>query len=222
MSVREWLDGGVAPAKGRRVSSAWPDPVRLYGPSGAVLDEAVGSKRVVPATLYGPDGAALIPSAAALADGAANPTAPRVGAALTVFNETTWDRLRGTTHTLIMASAARNSGATSAAQVNYNARGLLLIIDVTANPAGGETLLMSIHGRTLAGAPTGALHFRSIPATNAVYGMFVGPGFSDAVAAAANTKLAVGFPRNWHVYTLPSVTGTGHEWTFSVEAAMLV
>jgi len=32
----------------------------------------------------------------------------------------------------------------------------------------------------------------------------------------------VGFPRNWHVYTLPSVTGTGHEWTFSVEAAMLV
>lgn len=38
-----------------------------------------------------------LPSAAALADGASNPTTPTVGAATLVYNGTTWDRLRGST-----------------------------------------------------------------------------------------------------------------------------
>lgn len=36
-----------------------------------------------------------LPAAAALADGAANPTTPRVGSPLEIFNGTTWDRARG-------------------------------------------------------------------------------------------------------------------------------
>lgn len=38
-----------------------------------------------------------LPAAAALADGAANPTAPTVGGAVLMFNGTTWDRQRGDT-----------------------------------------------------------------------------------------------------------------------------
>mgnify|MGYP001586779144 CR=1 FL=1 len=38
-----------------------------------------------------------LPAAAALADATANPTAPLVGAALELFNGTTWDRVRGDT-----------------------------------------------------------------------------------------------------------------------------
>lgn len=38
-----------------------------------------------------------LPAAAALADATANPTAPLVGAALEIFNGTTWDRARGDT-----------------------------------------------------------------------------------------------------------------------------
>lgn len=38
-----------------------------------------------------------LPAAAALADGAANPTAPAVGSCIEIFNGTTWDRARGDT-----------------------------------------------------------------------------------------------------------------------------
>lgn len=48
------------------------------------------------------------------------------------FNESTWDRIRGNTTLLVMASAARTASANSSTITNYNARGVLVTMYVTA------------------------------------------------------------------------------------------
>lgn len=52
-------------------------------------------------------------AAALAADGAANPTAPFIQSALSVFNGTTWDRLRGTTAGVSTKEARSATGAQS-------------------------------------------------------------------------------------------------------------
>jgi len=55
-----------------------------------------------------------LPAAAALADGVANPTVPTVGAFASVFNGTTWDRVRGDTLGVnVSRAAAAATAATS-------------------------------------------------------------------------------------------------------------
>lgn len=46
--------------------------------------------------IYGPDGNPLLPAAAPLADGAANPTTAAIDARLSAWNGATWDRLKAT------------------------------------------------------------------------------------------------------------------------------
>ena len=79
-----------------------------------------------------------LPAAAALADGAANPTTPIAGAGKLLFNGATWDRERNNHEAIVLASAARTGDTNSADQVNYNARGMAILLDVTAvgSPAG--------------------------------------------------------------------------------------
>ncbi len=51
-----------------------------------------------------------LPAAAAMADAAANPTVPAVGARVSVFNGTTWDRMRGnTTGTYVHGGTAHDA-----------------------------------------------------------------------------------------------------------------
>jgi len=79
-----------------------------------------------------------LPAAAALADGIANPTSPIAGAGKLLYNGATWDRERNNHEVIVLASAARTGDTNSADQVNYNARGIALLLDVTAvgSPAG--------------------------------------------------------------------------------------
>lgn len=51
-----------------------------------------------------------LPNAAALADGAANPTTPTVGAGALLFNGSTWDRMRGDTTNGLKVDVSRVSG----------------------------------------------------------------------------------------------------------------
>jgi len=51
------------------------------------------------------------------------------------WNGTTWDRHRGNTEGTALASAARTASTTSATLTNYNSRGLVLSLDVTATAA---------------------------------------------------------------------------------------
>ncbi len=71
-------------------------------------------------------------AAAALADAAANPTIPKVGAAELLYNDTTWDRERNNTEGTLLASAAYTTTTSSADTINYNSSALALFVDVTS------------------------------------------------------------------------------------------
>ncbi len=72
--------------------------------------------------------------ASALGDAASSGLA---SAGVRLFNDTagTWDRQRGNTSGTLLASAARTVQTVSANQTNYNARGVLITIRVTAKAA---------------------------------------------------------------------------------------
>ncbi|MGH2604227.1 MAG: hypothetical protein ACRDJ9_33180, partial [Dehalococcoidia bacterium] len=57
-----------------------------------------------------------------------------------LFNGSNFDRQRGNSDVELLASAARTATTTSADQLNHNGRGVVLLLDVTANPGGAETL----------------------------------------------------------------------------------
>lgn len=88
-----------------------------------------------------------LPAAAALADGASNPTAPTVGSAGLVFNGTTWDRIEG-------ASVLDGNGATTYAgvlavkqvpkRVNPSNLGTATNSAVTVDVTGSHTVTVSI------------------------------------------------------------------------------
>ena len=73
-----------------------------------------------------------LPAAAALADGASNPTTPLVGSCQMRWNGATWDREQATQEGTLLASAARTSDTTSADQTNYTARGVMVYVRVSA------------------------------------------------------------------------------------------
>lgn len=74
-----------------------------------------------------------LPAAAALADAAANPTTPTVGAATLVFNGTTWDRARGDTTNGLDVDVTRVQGtvATNLAQIGGTAQSGANVVDTT-------------------------------------------------------------------------------------------
>jgi hypothetical protein len=56
------------------------------------------------------------------------------------FNGTTFDRVRGNENRTLLASAERTTTQTSADLVNYNAKGLHIVLDMTAVGTGSVTL----------------------------------------------------------------------------------
>lgn len=88
-----------------------------------------------------------LPSAAALADGASNPTTPTVGAASLMYNGTTWDRMRGDTTNGLAVDVTRVSGTVT---VDSELPAAAALADAAANPTvpavGGY--LMGFNGTT--------------------------------------------------------------------------
>jgi hypothetical protein len=72
-----------------------------------------------------------LPTAAALADATANPTTPLIGAALELFNGTTWDRVRGDTTNGIDVDVTRVTGTVT---VDSELPAAAALADGTANP----------------------------------------------------------------------------------------
>jgi hypothetical protein len=67
----------------------------------------------------------------------------QIKALLRVFNGVGWDRQRGTLAASYAASAARTATLTGADQVNYNHRGLIITVNITARAA-ATTLTLSL------------------------------------------------------------------------------
>lgn len=136
-------------------------------------------------------------AAAALADAAANPTAPTSGAAGLLYNGSTWDRVRSNQEVTLLATAARVASTFAPAQTNYNAAGVLLILDVgAASGTGGLKVGMNVGSSFYLAQHTA----QTAITASGKYGFLFYPGSSPTVSNTAGHLRAgysVPLPRVW-------------------------
>jgi hypothetical protein len=99
------------------------NPLRV-DPTGTTAQPVSGTVTATQGGAWSVTADTELPAAAALADGAANPTTPTVGAALEVFNGTTWDRARGDITNGLDVDVTRVQGSVTVVQAtagNLNA-----------------------------------------------------------------------------------------------------
>lgn len=158
------------------------------------------------------------PTAAASADGLANPTVTKLDALLALFNGTTWDRQRGNTAVSVEASAARTTTATGTSQINHNARGVYLFVNVTA--VSGTTPALAV--RLQVQDPVSATWVDlpgAVTASLTAAGLTMLTVYPD-VTAAANVAVDAPLPRTWRAAW--TITGTTPSFTFSVGAQYIL
>lgn len=150
-----------------------------------------------------------LPAAAALADGAANPTAPAVGSHGAVWNGSTWDREVGPQEGTLLASAARTATSASATQTNRGHRGVIVWLNVTSALAAG-TALVQIEGQDpvsgnwviLNQTPQGAG-----AGFTGTLGLELSPGASGGTNSSAGymiQRISGTLPRAWRVNVVHS------------------
>lgn len=158
-----------------------------------------------------------LPAAAAMADGAANATTSSVRADGSLFNGTTWDRYRNNAVVTVDSSSARTATGTGTTAVNYNARGMIAHINVTAVSGTSPTLVMKLQFSSdgtnwtdMPGAATVSIN------ANGYYYLAVYPGMS----IVANQSISWPVPRNWRFAW--TIGGTTPSFTFTTIAEYIL
>lgn len=143
---------------------------------------------------------------------------PRFGRTVSMLsNGSTWDRPRNNIDAQILASAARTATLNSADQINYNGRGVIITLDVTAVSATPSITLRIQHKDNESSAYENLLIGAAVTAIG-VHTYIVYP----AVAAAAEDIVeTIGFPlgRQWRVRV---EHGDADSITYSVGAAVIL
>ncbi len=172
-------------------------PVSLYGTVSAAGDtklvvDSSGNLRIVPYTgpytLVGPTQAA---------DGDTPGTygyGMRVVPYSRLYNGATWDRERSNSEETVLASAARTATVSSADLTNYNARGVTVVIDVTAI-TDTPSVIATVQGKDpLSGKYFTLLESAAITGTGTTV-LVVHP----SITASTNLKAQLPLPRTWRV-----------------------
>lgn len=192
----------------------------LFGYNGTAWDRVrtVNTGQVV-ATLKNSSGQELNVSSYGNSDGqsAPNGLAATAGFGL-LFNGSTWDRQRNNLTAQIFASAARTSTVTSGDTQNFNHKGIILSLNVTAaSGTGGLQLVIQMKDGTAAvykqlnTAPT------AITATGQyVYMLY--PGIGDTNSNNAQNISQV-LPQNFRVQV---IHGDSSSYTYSVYYQMIL
>ena len=131
------------------------------------------------------------------------------------FNGSTWDRQRGNTEVTQIASASRVASTNGPDQTNFNSKGVIITLDVTVDPGGGETLQLLVQHKDAVSLAYEVLLDDGANATPGRRTVIVYPG---AGAAANDVTTVNGFPlpRTWRVRVVHSAGGA---WTYSVGAS---
>lgn len=149
--------------------------------------------------------------------------------AQSLFNGTSWDRLRGNVDASLLASAARTATTNTPDQTNHNGKGVALTINVTVE--GAATLSMRLQGKDSVSG-----NYYDITADVVVYTaaadtppitrtIFCYPGVLNAdfigVGATVNGSVgkAVSLPRVWRAVITPADATTT---TYSVAGTTLL
>jgi hypothetical protein len=149
-------------------------------------------------------------------DAAASTGITAVGGFL--YNGATYDHLRGNTEGTLLASAARTVATASATQTNYNARGVIVYLNVTAASGTGGLGLLIIAGDPVA-ANLYALNATPTTVTaTGLYGYEVSPGASGTTTQLAQ-RTSGSLPRTWQIYIN---VGNASSYTYSVGYSLIV
>jgi hypothetical protein len=156
------------------------------------------------AGLYGPGGAG---------------TAFVLQTAGSLYNGTSYDRQRNNNEPSVLASAARTTSANSADLVNYNARGVRLFLDVSAQSGTTPTLDVKVQVKdSVSGLYVdlpGAAFAQNIGTVQTKI-LDIYPGLAAATGAAVNEMLS----RTWRV--VATIGGVTPSFTFSVSSAYIL
>jgi len=152
-------------------------------------------------------------------DGEATRAGPAVGSHNLGFNGSRWDRWRNNTEKTVLPSGTRTVSGNSADQVNYNARGAILILRVTAVSGTSPTLDVFVEAKD----PASGVYDRIARFTQMTAAgwrdLVVYPGATDVQGYVADQN-DVPLPRTWRIsYT---IGGTNPSFTFSVGVSYIV
>ena len=133
------------------------------------------------------------------------------------YNGTSWDRTRGNVDTAaLLTYAAAAAGSNGTDQTNYNARGVKLVIDITALTGTSPTLTVTIQGKDAASGKYYTILASTALAAVATTTLEIYPG----IIAAANVTAGVTLPRVWRV--IATIAGTTPAVTATVGASVIV
>jgi len=135
-----------------------------------------------------------------------------------LFNGTNWDRERGNTAITILASGARTTPGASSDQTNHNARGIILIVNVTAVSGTAPTLDVDVEAKDPVSGNYVVIASMTQITTTGTYIIVLYPGAIDDQAKVDNQGLPL--PRTWRVAY--AIGGTTPSFTFSVGGMYIV
>lgn len=140
-----------------------------------------------------------------------------------------WDRNRGNNPATLLSSSARTATTSSADQTNYNGRGVLIVVNVTAE-SGTTTLTLTVEGKDSISSNyysliTGVVVYNAGTDTpTTTRGVLIYPGVlnADAIGAGATNLIAaksLALPRTWRATITPSDASSQ---TYSVSGVTIV
>ena len=121
---------------------------------------------------------------------------------LMVYNGTHMDRVRNNVVSTLLASAARTVTTSSADQVNYNAKGIIVVFDVTSVP-GTDTVQLKIQAKDPASGKYVDLVTGTAESAVGTYVYSVYPGIGDKNTILDNYE-ELPLPRTWRVQVVHS------------------
>ena len=155
---------------------------------------------------------AKFPTAAVAADSYANPTITHEGADGMLYNGVTWDRARNNFVTTADSSAARTSTVAGATVTNFNAKGAVITINVTAVSGTSPTLVAKLQYSPDGGTTWIDYTNKPVTATISAIGqttLIVCPGVTEV----ANSAVSLPLPRTVRMHY--TIAGTTPSFTFA-------
>jgi hypothetical protein len=206
--------GGVVSVKATAVDMPGPVGTSAVAGSGAETSGAIATTGVDRVMLYTfTSTGQVLPVLAPTSLGDANSLAYGTLGGSWLYNGATWDRQRNNTDVTLLASAARTGTPAKVDQTNYNARGIQVVIDVTAVTA-TPAITVTIQGKDAASGKYYTILASTAIATVTTTVLRVYPGGVVAANASANDVI----PRT---FAIDCVHGDADSATYTVGYSLI-
>lgn len=140
-----------------------------------------------------------------------------------VYNESSFERMRGNTQGTLLPSLARTATTNSSNQTNHNAKGVVLMLNITNAAGGSDTLTLALrHIDPVSGENLNHVAAINVPAgtTSGLFRLIAYPGSTSNVSNPVfNANVGVVLPRTWQASVIHSGVDS---WTYSLSYQLIV